>query len=196
MYEIPTYIEINKQSYPIRNKGDYRMVLDCFVTLNDETLPKNERIYAALIIFYEGMESLSDLNQFEDINEAVKQMFIFFNCGNNPEDNSSNMLKLINWEQDSQIICAAVNKVAGQEIRIVEYMHWWTFMGYYLSIGQSVLSQVVNLRYKLAKGTKLEKWERQFQQDNPQYFKVDLRTVQQREDDSFIQDLRDTWNED
>lgn len=196
MYEIPTYIEINKQSYPIRNKGDYRMVLDCFVALNDEALPKNERIYAALIIFYEGMESLSDLNQFEDINEAIKQMFIFFNCGNNPEDNSSNMPKLINWEQDSQIICAAVNKVAGQEIRIVEYMHWWTFMGYYLSIGQSVLSQVVNLRYKLAKGTKLEKWERQFQQDNPQYFKVDLRTVQQREDDSFIQDLRDTWNED
>ena len=196
MYEIPTYIEINKQSYPIRNKGDYRMVLDCFVTLNDETLSKKERVYATLIIFYEGMESLSDLNQFEDINEAVKQMFIFFNCGNNPEDNSSNMPKLINWEQDSQIICAAVNKVAGQEIRLVEYMHWWTFMGYYLSIGQSVLSQVVNLRYKLVKGTKLEKWERQFQQDNPQYFKVDLRTVQQREDDSFIQDLRDTWNED
>ena len=196
MYEIPTYIEINKQSYPIRNKGDYRMVLDCFVTLNDETLSKKERVYATLIIFYEGMESLSDLNQFEDINEAVKQMFIFFNCGNNPEDNSSNMPKLINWEQDSQIICAAVNKVAGQEIRLVEYMQWWTFMGYYLSIGQSVLSQVVNLRYKLVKGTKLEKWERQFQQDNPQYFKVDLRTVQQREDDSFIQDLRDTWNED
>ena len=38
MYEIPTTIQLNGQSYPIRDQGDYRMVLDCFVALNDDEL--------------------------------------------------------------------------------------------------------------------------------------------------------------
>ena len=55
MYEIPTSIQIGEQSYPIRNNGDYRMVLDCFVALNDIELSQQERLYASLIIFYDNM---------------------------------------------------------------------------------------------------------------------------------------------
>lgn len=190
MYDIPTTIQMNGQSYPIRDKGDYRMVLDCFVALNDEELSTAERIYSALIIFYDGMESIEDLNTFESIEEATKQMYTFFNCGSNFEENDKKFPRVIDWEEDSQLICSAVNKVAGQEIRTLPYLHWWTFMGYYLAIGNSPLANIVGIRYKIARNEKLEKHERKFQAENPQYFK-NINNSVDKEYNDFINQV---WN--
>lgn len=190
MYEIPTNVWVNGQSYAIRNKGDFRMVLDCFVALNDIELSKDERVCSALMIFYDFIEDISDLNSFDDIEEAVKQMYNFFNCGR--EDSYQRDLpKLLDWEQDSQLIASAVNKVAGKEIRAEEYIHWWTFMGYYTAIGQSALATVVSIRDKIIKGTKMEKWERDFRRENPQYFNWDKRTNEEKELDNLAKSL---WN--
>ena len=192
MYEIPTTVLINGQSFAIRKKGDFRMVLDCFVALNDIELNKDERVLCALEIFYDCINDLQDLNSLGDLEEAVKQMYIFFNCGQ--EDNYKQELpKLLDWEKDSQLIASAVNKIAGKEIRLEEYVHWWTFMGYYTAIGQSALATVVGIRDKIVKGKKLEKWERQFKQDNPRYFDWDKRTTEERELDELAMSL---WNSD
>lgn len=190
MYDIPLYVEVNGQSYAIRNQGDYRMVLDCFVALNDNELSSRERIIAALIIFYDGFESIEDIDQFEDINEAIKEMYKFFNCGEEIEEDTKKPLKLIDWKEDSQLICSAINKVAGMEIRSVDYMHWWTFMGYYLAIGESPLSQIVSIRYKIARNEKLEKYERKFQNENPQYFK----NINNQVDKEFEEFIHSVWN--
>ena len=58
MFEIPTSLKAGEAELTIRNKGDYRMVLDCFAALNDVELTKEERVYCALIIFYENFNSL------------------------------------------------------------------------------------------------------------------------------------------
>lgn len=191
MYDIPTSIVMHEQSFPIRCKGDYRMVLDCFVALNDLELTKEERICSALIIFYENMNDLSDLNNFEDVSEAAAQMFQFFNCGNDIDDTGKQLPRLIDWNSDSQLICSAINKVSGQEIRAVPYMHWWTFLGYYMAIGESPLSYIVGIRHKIANQEKLEKYERKFQAENPQYFKMDYRTEDDKEYDELIKQI---WN--
>ena len=190
MYEIPTEVLVNGQSYAIRNRGDFRMVLDCFVALNDYELNKTERVCSSLIIFYDDIEDLSDLEMFADVDEAIKQMYRFFNCGRD-DVYQRDLPKLLDWEQDSQLIASAVNKVAGKEIREEEYIHWWTFMGYYTAIGQSALATVVSIRDKIVKGTKLEKWERQFKQENPQYFVWDRRTNEDRELDELMKSM---WN--
>lgn len=39
-------------------------------------------------------------------------------------------------------------------------------MGYYMEIGESLFSQVINIRYKRAHGKKLEQWEKDFLKDN------------------------------
>ena len=57
-------------------------------------------------------------------------------------------------------------------------------MGYYISIGESVLSTVVGIRHKIATGKKLEKYEKDFKKDNPNYFNFDYRTSEQREEDA------------
>lgn len=191
MYEIPITVEVNGQSYAIRNKGDFRMVLDCFVALNDVELEKKERICCALIIFYDGFTDVTDIQQFgNSLEEAVKKMYWFFNCGRENEFEQE-LPKLIDWERDAQLISSAINKVAGKEIRMESYLHWWTFMGYYIAIGQSALSTVVSIRHKIINQKKLEKWEREFKRENPHYFAWDARTMEQKELDDLAKNL---WN--
>lgn len=189
MYSLPTKIKIGDNEFNIRNNGDYRMVLECFSALQDTELSEEERIISSLIIFYEDFNSYRDvaiiLNDDDLATEAVKKMYDFFNCGQKDVGAKQNY-KLIDWEQDSQTICSAINNVAKTEIRSVEYCHWWTFMGYYLSIGESVLSTVVGIRDKIARGKKLEDYENKFKKDNPQYFAFDYRSASQiQEDEEF-----------
>lgn len=191
MFEIPTSIFINDIELKIRNRGDYRMVLDCFAALNDIELEKEERVYCALIIFYEDFNSLEDLMHFTRLNEAVTKMYWFFNCGDDRGIGAVKHYKLIDWDGDSQLIASAINRVANTEIRLAEYVHWWTFMGYYLAIGESPLATVVGIRSKLSEGKKLEKYETKFKNDNPQYFIWNNKSVEDREMEESIMSL---WN--
>lgn len=191
MYDIPVSIQIGEDTYNIRNKGDFRMVLDCFAALDDEQLTEQERILASVIIFYEDMHSVEDTNKFSDYNTAVTEMFKFFNCGQEESPGASTNYKLIDWQSDSQLVSSAINNVAGKEIRAEKYIHWWTFMGYYLAVGESALATVVNIRSKIVKGKKLEKYEQEFKKNNPQYFRWNSKTLAQREQDELARSL---WN--
>ena len=188
MYELPKSIMLDGQEWNIRNEGDFRVILDCFEALNDVNLSTNEKIIASLIIFLEDLNSIEDINKLPDIEEAYKEMVKFFNCGQ--EEQEANSYKLIDWNKDSTLIISAVNKVAGKEIRS-QYVHWWTFMGYYVAIGECPLSTIVGIRYKKLKNKKLEKWERDFVRENPQYF----RTIQNKtsEELKFEEELRKLW---
>ena len=192
MYELPTTVTINETAYAIRNRGDYRMVLDCFQVLNDIELSETERIIAFLIIFYEDfndVESVLSLDE-DTMSELIDNAFSFFNCGQKNAPAETNY-KTIDWEGDAQLISSAVNNVAGREIRAESYLHWWTFMGYFNAVGESALSTVVGIRSKIAKGKKLEKYEQEFRSENPQYFNWDMRTLKQKEEDELLNQL---WN--
>lgn len=191
MYEVPTTIKIGEQQFAIRNKGDYRMVLDCFSALGDAELNKQERLFSSLIIFYDSLEGPEDIGSLGNIETAVKEMYNFFNCGQPESMGSKTNHKLIDWDQDSQLISSAVNKVAGTEIRSIEYLHWWTFMGYYTAIGESPISNIIHIRDKIVKGEKLEKWERKFRTNNPQFFTWNSKSVDEQEADELVKQL---WN--
>jgi hypothetical protein len=117
-------------------------------------------------------------------------MYKFINGGEEQSPGAERDVTLVDWEQDSQLVCAAINNVANQEIRSVEYLHWWTFLGYYMSIGQSVLSTVVSIRDKIAHHKKLEQWEKDFKKNNPKYF-VWRQTAQEQDLNNLV---RDIWN--
>ena len=51
MYDLPISVEINNHHFAITNKGDYRMVIDCFLALDDAEMEEEDRIAAALLIF-------------------------------------------------------------------------------------------------------------------------------------------------
>ena len=192
MYTIPTSIDIAGKQFKIRNNGDYRMVLDCFSALNDAELNTEERLFCSLIIFYEDLNDISDIQLLPDLECAIIEMFKFFNCGLSGENAKKVPYKLIDWDADSQIICSAVNRVAGTEVRAEPYIHWWTFMGYYSAIGECLLSTVITIRDKIMRGKKLEQHEREFRQQNPQYFVWDSSTAEDKEADALFNEL---WNQ-
>lgn len=192
MYELPTSITIQGQSFAIRAAGDYRMVLDCFNVLNDLELNDMEKAYACLIIFYDDVNSLEDLNKLPDMEEAIEKMYTFFD-GDMPkaQNNNPKNYRLVDWEGDSMLISSAVNQVAGKEIRAEKYVHWWTFLAYYMAIGECALSTVVSIRYKIATGKALDKTEKKFKYENPQYFTFDVRSIEQQQEDAYVRSL---WN--
>lgn len=190
MYSIPTSVTVDGKEYKIRNDGDFRTILDCFKALSDVDLTANERLMAALIIFYNDFESIYDLENESHLEELVSEMYKFFNC-NSEINGTKSPHKLIDWEMDSQLICSAINKVANMEIRAQEYIHWWTFMGYYTAIGDSPISTIINIRDKIVRGKKLEKHEREYRMNNPQYFTWNSKTVEENEADHLAKEL---WN--
>jgi len=185
MYELPTYVEVNGRKFNIRMRGDYRMVLDCFNALNDAEISEDERVLASLLIFYNEFNEIEDLPRDEETFKGLLTgMFQFMNVGERGEAHGAQSNStLIDWKQDEHMITSAINKVANQEIRLAEYMHWWTFMGYFMAVGESVLATVVGIRAKINKHEKLEKWEEKFRKDNPTYFvwkNVDLQMAEQK----------------
>lgn len=64
------------------------------------------------------------------------------------------------------MIVSDINKVAGCEVRALNFLHWWSFIAYFRSIGEGQLSTVVAIRDKLRRGKKLESWEKEYYRKN------------------------------
>lgn len=190
-YELPTSVILNDTEHAIRRDGDFRMVLDCFRLLQDEELDDDERILACLTVFYDELDGIETVYQLGDLEEAVKQMFSFFNC-NQENVGAKAEGKVIDWDKDALMIISAINHVAGKEIRKEKYLHWWTFMSYYMAIGECALSTVVNIRRKIIKGKKLEKFEQDYVNENPELFRrTENYTKEERE---LLDDILANWN--
>ncbi len=162
-YDLPTTVDANGQTLHIRNDGDWRMVIDVNIALSDIALNDQERAVAALTIFYD----VDGLERIKDPQSAIDGMLRFISAGT---ESPVKKPKLVDWEDDAQLIVSGINSVLGREVRMESYMHWWTFIAAYMSIGDGALATVVSIRDKIARGKKLEKHEREFKRDNPQYF--------------------------
>ena len=159
MWDLPVSVEINRKIHAIRNKCDYRVVLDVISALNDNELTEEEKIKCALIIFY---ENILDVDDFES---AVNEMFKVINLGEEQSEEERKP-KLMDWEHDFNLLVAPINRVLGYEIREGKWLHWYTFLGAYYEIGECTFANVVSIRSKKAKGKKLEKWEQDFYREN------------------------------
>ena len=97
----------------------------------------------------------------------------------------------MDWNQDAPILIPTVNKVAGKDIRAEKYMHWWTFLGLFMEIGESTFATVVGLRDKKKRGKKLEKWEQEFYKNNKSL--VDLKVKQIERSEEEKEELRELF---
>ena len=91
---------------------------------------------------------------------------------------------MVDWEQDFPYIIAPINRVLGQEIRSVPYLHWWTFISAYYEIGDCTFAQIVSIRDKKARGKKLEKAEAEWYKKNQNL--VDFRKVYSDTEKDFL----------
>ena len=178
-WEFPTSLNIGGVDYEIRT--DYRAVLDLLTALNDPELEdedKNVTAYMQSQVILQIMFPNCDEIPAEHIQEALDKVAEFIDMGISDD---SKKPKTMDWEQDATIIIPAVNKVLNTEIRAVQYMHWWTFLGAYMEIGESLFSNILHIRQKIAKNKKLEKWEQEFYKENKSL--IDFKNTDQRSDE-------------
>lgn len=157
-WELPKSLLIDGREYEIRS--DFRAVLDILNFFNDPDYEDDEKWWICLDILYMDFREMPK----ELWTEAAEQAVLFIDMGT--EEEQGPKPRLMDWEQDAPIIIPSINRVLGKEIRTLPYLHWWTFMGAYMEIGESLFSQVVSLRKKRIQKKKLEKWEKEFYQEN------------------------------
>ena len=155
---LPKTLNVNGVDYKIRT--DYRDILRIFSAFNDQELNDNEKAYVLMKQIYIEMEKIPK----SAFRAAYEAAFNFIEC-HVKEDRPSP--KIVNWEKDEQLIFPAINKVAGCEVRALEYLHWWTFLGYFQGIDRDdTWGFVLTIRQKKAKHKKLEKYESEFYNAN------------------------------
>lgn len=176
---LPEYLIVGEDKYKIRS--DYRDVLQVFEVFADPELEQGEKWIVAIYLLLEPFACADDVleaveNGF-DADEAAKQIVWFISSGQETGDKKE--LPSYDWIQDEQMIFSAVNKVAGKETREMEYLHWWTFLGYFNEVGEGNLTFVVGIRNKLNKHKKLEKHEREFLNNNSKLVMLEKRKTKE-----------------
>jgi len=150
---------------------DYRDVLEIFSYFSDPELPNYIKWEIALALFYK--EEIPRKCRAEAM--AFLSEFL---CGGKSETQNPGP-RLLDWEQDGDLIVADINKTAGQEIRALPYVHWWTFLSWFHAIGDGQLSTVVTIREKLLKGKRLEDWEKTYYREHKQRVELPKRYTKQ-----------------
>lgn len=178
-WDLPTQADIGGATYAIRS--DFRAVLDVLTVMADADLTDEERGVVALEVFYEDFGDMLP----SDYGEALEYMVWFVGGGDAAARRPRR--KLADWQQDFPIIVGPVNRVLGFESRSAEYLHWWTFLGAYMEVGDCLFAQVVAIRKKLSRHRKLERHEREFYNENREL--VDLKV---RETDAE-REILDAW---
>lgn len=174
IYDLPTSVEVGDKTYTIRS--DYRAILDICIALTDPELTNEDKVIVALNIFYPDFDRM----EYEEYEEALKQCFWFINMGE--EQSTKKPPKLMDWNQDFQHIIAPINRVMGKEVRSLEYLHWWTFISAFYEIGDCTFAQIVRIRNNLAKGKKLDDFDRQWYREHKDMVDIKMTYTQAEED--------------
>ena len=157
-YGLPTTLTVNGREEPIR--WEYTAALDAIAAMNDKNLQDSEKIFAFLWILFENFEDFTR----EDYAPAFDEGIRFINNGLDAE--AKDNIKLVDYEQDYRLMIPAINRVAGKEIRNEENVHWWTFLGWFMEMGECTYQTVLSIRRKRGKGKKLDAGEAEFLKDN------------------------------
>lgn len=192
---LPENLMVGGECYPIRT--DYRNVLQTFEAFNDHELETMDKWIVAIYLLFSDFTCAEDVesaveNGF-DVSDAVKQILWFISGGKEERKEYRKEPPTYDWVQDEQIIFSAVNNVAKKEVREVEYMHWWTFLGYFNEVGEGTFSYVVGIRNKLNKGKKLEKHESEFVNNHKDMVLLRKKLTQEekKQEDEFQELLED-----
>lgn len=156
LWSLPRQAVIGGQTYALCT--DFRRILRIIECLQRRDLPSFLSWQVALRLFYK--QPIPPAQQ----SSAMEYLARFISGGTQPKASR----RQLDWQQDAEAIIADVNRVAGKELRQEPYVHWWTFLSYFHSVGEGQLSFLVQLREKLRRGEKLLPHEQEFYRQYPE----------------------------
>ena len=172
---LPDSLIVAGKRYAIRS--DFRNFLRIIEVFNDPELTNEEKVYVFLKRVYVEFNAIPK----QHLEEAYKHAAEFMEWQKN--DNKKHNPRLYDWVKDEQLIFPAVNKAA------LPYLHWWTFLGYFQSIdSESLWGTILSIRQKRSRGKKLEKWEREFYNNNRELCQITRTEVRKSAEDT-LQDI-------
>ena len=183
-WKLPTSLNVGGTDCKIRT--DYRVILDILAAMNDPDIfepgmsqeeMQQEKVMTMLQILYIDFDSMPP----RDWKEAAEKACDFIDCG--IKDDGKPKPRTMDWEHDAPLIVPAINKSVKIDVRSVKYMHWWTFFGLYMEIGESTFSTVVSIRDKKRRGKKLEEWEQEFYRNNKHLVDLKARRIERSEEE-------------
>ena len=183
-WKLPTSIDVGGKNYKIRT--DYRVILDILASMNDPDIfepgmsqeeMQQEKVMTMLQILYIDFDSMPP----RDWKEAAEKACDFIDCG--IKDDGKPKPRTMDWEQDAPLKIPVINNSIKIDVRSVKYMHWWTFFGLYMEIGESTFSAVVSIRDKKRRGKKLEKWEQEFYRNNKHLVDLKARRIERSDEE-------------
>ncbi len=156
MFNLSDTVPVSGTEYPVRT--DFRVILEIFVMLDDPDLSDADKTEVLLRMFY---------SEHPPDTEAALQAFTDFVDPRHGSQGKKPSGRLIDWQQDFDLMVAPINHILGFECRAADYLHWRTFLSAYLEIPpESVFARVLRIREKLRTGKKLEKNERTWYHKN------------------------------
>lgn len=174
-WELPESLSLRGSDWKIRT--DFRAVLDILKYFSDPEYEPDESWEICLYILYEDYENMPiELKQ-----EAAEKAIWFIDMG--IEDDGRKKPHTMDWEQDAPIIIPSINKVLGTEVRSINHLHWWTFLGAYMEIGDGLFSKVLGIRQKKSKGKRLDKWEIEFYRENKRIIEIREKYTEEEKDE-------------
>jgi hypothetical protein len=154
MTGLPDTLTVDGVKYRIN--ADFRNILRIIDALNDVRLSDIEKAFIAVQRIYNDDTSGANFKL------LTERAYWFIGGGDMPQSKPS-PVPLIDWYHDEQMMMPAVSKAVGVvDIRTLDFLHWWTFLGMFGEIGEGLFSTVLHIRQKKSQGKKLEKWEDEF----------------------------------
>ena len=135
---------------------DFRDVLEILRWLGgraDPELDAGGRWYVAMRLFYPEFAAMPQ----EVWPRATEFLTEFLAAGHRAAARPGP--PLMDWQQDAPLIAAGISRAAGQDVRTLPYLHWWSFLALFDAIGEGSFATVVAIRDKLRRGKRLENWE-------------------------------------
>lgn len=178
--ELPKSLKINGNEYSIRT--DYRDILRILCAFHDDELTDQEKASVLLMQVYKEFQKIPK----EDIQDAYLAAMAFISCEpiDKIQEETRKKPQIVDWEKDEMYLFPAINKIAGYEVRAVEYMHWWTFLGLFHGISSDdTYGFILSIRQKRAKHKKLEKYEQEFFNANREICDLHIKTRKNAEDE-------------
>jgi len=155
---LPTSVHVAGVDWQIET--NYKAVLDVLIQYNNPDYDEEDKLFYLLIGLVKDFDKLDPC----DYLEMCSALSDFIDMG---ATDKTVKPRVMDWEQDASIIIPEINKQIGNGIDVRNMdMHWWTFLGYYMGIGEGTFAHVVSIRTKKAKHQKLEKWEKDFLNEN------------------------------
>ena len=170
IFDLPTTVEFGGQTWDINT--DFRDVLTVLSAFEDVELTDTEKAYVCLYNMYPDFEQIPQ----KHLQAAYEAVMEFIDHGGSKKP----VKRTIDWTQDADLLFPAVNSVAGYEVRSVQYLHWWTFLGFFMEIKDSTYATVLSLRNKKwVRHKKLEKWEQEFWSHNKEICEIKRKETEE-----------------